>query len=801
MNRLKLRLCFAAPLILSISPNAWAANLGFGGQPQTGTISSAAQTDSYTFSANANDVISFTLTTTSGSLIPKIVVYTSGGTLISSTYAGSPYNCSGSALELNTVHFQSTGGYIVNVSDCNSTHTGNYSLYAQRTNNPTGAATLQLGQVQTGSIAPAQSNAYTFTANANDQIDFTVSVTSGNLIPRVALYNPTGSLLSSNYAGSPYNCSGSTVEMNTVTLPTSGNYTVLVTDCGDTNTGNYSLYAQLTDSPVGPVSLLLGQVQTGTIGSSAQSSSYSLTASANDVLNFTLTRTSGSLIPKIRLYNPNGSLLSWNYAGSPYNCSGSTVEMNTVTLPANGTYTVLVGDCGDTNTGNFALYSQRMNNPSGAVSLSFGQTLAGLLASPSGSNTYSFAANANDVVSFTMTTTNGTLIPKIGLYSPGGTLVSSNYADSPYNCSGSTVEMNTISLSAAGTYTLLVGDCGDTLTGNYAIYMQRTNNPTGFAAVLWGQVQNGTIGSAAQSNSFTFAGTSGNVVNFTMVTTTGSLVPRLRLHNPTGAQIGSNYAGSPYGCGGSTVQMNSVNLTQTGTYTMLVGDCGDTNTGTYTISSQCFGVCTVPTSTNTTMGASPNPSYIGQNVTLMATVSATAATGSVTFKDGAATLGTVALSGGAASMMLSTLTLGAHSLTAAYSGDGSYAASTSAPYTQTVNSPPTYAISGTLTYFGGGLGGATIILSGTQSASTVSNGSGAYSFTGLASGGTYTVTPSFSGLTFSPVNQTFTNLSGSQTANFSATGQMGSAGCIGVFSNSTAAASTMSTRALVRRCF
>ena len=48
------------------------------------------------------------------------------------------------------------------------------------------------------------------------------------------------------------------------------------------------------------------------------------------------------------------------------------MELNTVTLPATGTYTVLVGDCGDTNTGSYLIYAQRTNNPAGAAVLLFG---------------------------------------------------------------------------------------------------------------------------------------------------------------------------------------------------------------------------------------------------------------------------------------------------------------------------------------------------------------------------------------------------------------------------------------------
>ena len=86
----------------------------------------------------------------------------------------------------------------------------------------------------------------------------------------------------------------------------------------------------------------------------------------------------------------------------------------------------------------------------------------------------------------------------------------------------------------------------------------------------------------------------------------------------------------------------------------------------------------------------------------------------------------------------------------------------------------TYGISGQVTLSGVGQNGVTMTLSGSQSSTIVTSGAGNYSFTGLASGGTYTVTPSLSGYTFTPPSQTFTNLSGNQTASFTATGNLAS---------------------------
>jgi hypothetical protein len=91
--------------------------------------------------------------------------------------------------------------------------------------------------------------------------------------------------------------------------------------------------------------------------------------------------------------------------------------------------------------------------------------------------------------------------------------------------------------------------------------------------------------------------------------------------------------------------------------------------------------------TTTVVTASANPSRFGQPVTFTATVSSGTAgtiTGTVTFKDGSTTLGTSVVSGGRATFSTSTLSVGSHSITALYSGDASYAASTSPVFVETI---------------------------------------------------------------------------------------------------------------------
>ena len=80
----------------------------------------------------------------------------------------------------------------------------------------------------------------------------------------------------------------------------------------------------------------------------------------------------------------------------------------------------------------------------------------------------------------------------------------------------------------------------------------------------------------------------------------------------------------------------------------------------------------------------------------------------------------------------------------------------------------TMSVSGQVTLSSNPLSGVMVTLSGLSGATTTTSSGGAYSFTGLTAGGNYTVTPSLAGYAFNPQSTTFSSLSSSQTANFSA---------------------------------
>jgi hypothetical protein len=109
----------------------------------------------------------------------------------------------------------------------------------------------------------------------------------------------------------------------------------------------------------------------------------------------------------------------------------------------------------------------------------------------------------------------------------------------------------------------------------------------------------------------------------------------------------------------------------------------------YTISFVNGTLTITPASTSTTLSSSASGVPFGQAITLTASVTpgiagSAAVTGTVIFSDQGTLLATVPVNGGTASFTTSSLTVGGHTLSAAYSGDGNHTASSSANVTVTI---------------------------------------------------------------------------------------------------------------------
>jgi hypothetical protein len=157
---------------------------------------------------------------------------------------------------------------------------------------------------------------------------------------------------------------------------------------------------------------------------------------------------------------------------------------------------------------------------------------------------------------------------------------------------------------------------------------------------------------------------------------------------PTGSvqfQIDGVNFGAPVTLNSGTATSPSTSSLSPGQHTFTALYSGDANVTPGSGSSATQIVAQQSTSTSVT--SSPSPSVFGQAVTFFAAVSTATGTptGTVTFMDGTTAIGTASLNAsGQATLITGSLAVASHSITATYSGDATFAISTSPALTHQV---------------------------------------------------------------------------------------------------------------------
>jgi len=532
------------------------------GETVSGSIAAAAQMDTYTFTAAANDYVYLRVGAEGSS--PSIYLFAPNGTKLAVTSFGYDSQCG--------VSLPDSGMYTVLIGDVNDSYAGSYTFYLQRTNNPANAQALTFGGTRNGTLETrAQMDAYTFDAIEGDTLLFRMSSSwhASEKGEWLMLYAPDGSLVTCSKELSFWGGWMPEGFISARALQT-GMYTLLVGGGGsawDNTTGTYNLFGQRTNNPGNAVPIEFGETVSGSIADAVRKDTYTFTAAANDHV-FLRMQADWIYDPQILVYAPNGTELA--SISSTYDCHAD------LSLPDSGTYTVLVGDKDSLDTGSYTLFLQRTNNPADAQAFVFGEVSTGTIETRAQMDTYTVDAMEGDALLFLMSSSwhaseKGEWLM---LYAPDGSLVTCSQVYGYYSWSPE----GSISARAlqTGTYTLLVGSGGsirEDITGTYSVFGQRTNNPSNAIYVNFDEIVNGTIDSALQIDTYSFNATAGDRVFLRLQAEEN--YPSIRMYAPNGTELASkSLISDDY--------MQAWSLPDSGTYTVLLGDVNNPSIGSYT---------------------------------------------------------------------------------------------------------------------------------------------------------------------------------------------------------------------------
>ncbi len=537
--------------------------------------------DAWTFTANAGESIAVWMgeVTAGSSLYPWLRFYGPNGALLAADF-------NASAAEV-TVRATNSGRFLVVVGDGNSGYggTGNYRLSLAKTGSALvispsddGGALIN-GTNYTATIDTGDVDAWTFTANAGESIAVWMGeITSGSTLnPWLRIFGPDGAMLTDDF-----NASAAEV---TVRATNSGTFTVIVNDgnSGRIGNGTYRLSlaktgGALTIAPADEGGALInGTTYTATIDTGDVDAWAFLANAGENIMVRVGETTAETLDPWIRLFSPNGVLLS-----DDFNAAAGEVTFRATN---SGAFTVIVadGNSGRTGTGNYRLSLARTASALAISPADEGGALANGTTYPATIDTgdldaWTFTASAgeNIVVRMGETIAASPLYPWLRLYGPNGVLLNADF-----NAAAAEV---TFRATNSGTFQVVVGDGNSGLggSGNYRLSLAKTGSPLAIspsdeggamtgAGLYDGMIDTGDI------DTWSFTACAGDILSFnvTELVNGSPLYPWLRLYGRDGVLL-RNVSGP------ATAQF-TLAAPASGTYTLVAsdGNSGLGGAGTY----------------------------------------------------------------------------------------------------------------------------------------------------------------------------------------------------------------------------
>jgi hypothetical protein len=239
---------------------------------------------------------------------------------------------------MDSITLPVTGTYTTLVNPQGTT-TGSVTILLNTFTDIAGGAVTAGTPFTTTTTTAGQNASYTFSGTAGQQMSMNLTGNSyvGCNAVVVSILQPSGATV-----GSAGACTNGTGFMDSITLPVTGTYTVLVNPQG-TTTGSVTVLLNNFADVTGTIAS--GTPLTATTTVAGQNARYTFSGIAAQHVSASLTGNtySGCNAVVISILKPDGSTLS-----STGLCTGGSGSIASVALPSTGTYTVLVNPQGTT---------------------------------------------------------------------------------------------------------------------------------------------------------------------------------------------------------------------------------------------------------------------------------------------------------------------------------------------------------------------------------------------------------------------------------------------------------------------
>jgi hypothetical protein len=456
---------------------------------------------------------------------------------------------------------------------------------------------IEYGNSVAGLIADDRiEDVHIFQGRAGDVIDARANREPGSPLSLVLeLYDPAGVLVARSDA-----LGSDDALIENFRLPLNGRYRLVATRingaAGRTSGRiNISLNADAANFPIRG-KLSPGQRGIGRLDDANPVERWTYEGKANEVIGIISRATSGDLDTTMTVIAPTGETLASN--DDPRGSASTDAVIAGVTLPADGTYTVILSRVGTRQRGSAGNYEIRADRvytfradtlpPS---SIGYGERVVSSINQTADEARYVFIGDAGDTLNLTLIHTTDDAPPILSIQDPTGAVL----ATGTLRVGQTVIDSYVLPIRAVYIVSVKRPINARTAYTPFTLNLNLLRSafiPPATGGTLFGEDSViGVIDGVTTSNQWTLFASAGQAVTLDVIPLSGSLRPGLSIIAPDGNLLLSRRLPP----NAATLTAADVKLPQTGTYVILVEPFVSTQTGNYRLTIRTAQPATQPT--------------------------------------------------------------------------------------------------------------------------------------------------------------------------------------------------------------